>query len=231
MERRFDHLMKRTEHRPIPSGRISPPAAAVFGIVTSLVGVWILWHFFGSLPGILGLVTLGIYLGLYTPLKRRSPWNTLIGAFPGALPTLIGWSAAEGRITLGGWMIFTILFLWQFPHFFSLAWMYRKDYARAGYKMLPVIDDEQGTRTNAANILSVIGLLIVTSSMTAVGITGPLFFGSSLVLGMGFLWAVLSVRAVQRKDTSSGRYPRRLFFASLAYLPLVLVLGLLDKVR
>lgn len=232
MERGFDMLMKRTERRPIPSGRIKPGEAIVVGSLASLVGLGMLFLLFGPLPAILGLVTLATYLGMYTPLKRRSPWNTFVGAFPGALPTLIGWSAAEGRISTGGWLLFAILFLWQFPHFFSLAWMYRKDYARAGYKMLPVIDDEAGSKTNMVNILSIIGLLAVTSMMALLQISGLFFFVSSLVLGVGFLWVATNVRSTQRTQDLKHRIgrPQHLFFASLAYLPTVLVVGLLDRV-
>ena len=232
MERSFDVLMRRTEHRPIPSGRIQPWEALTFGGLASICGVVMLWVVFGILPASLGVLTLVTYLGMYTPLKRKSSWNTLVGAFPGALPTLIGWTAAEGRFSTGGWLIFGILFLWQFPHFFSLAWMYRKDYARAGYKMLPVIDDDAGTRTNVVNIVSVIGLIFVTSSMTLFKISGNVFLLLSLLLGVGFLWVATSVRTAQRaglQRPSLGR-PQHLFFASLAYLPLVLIAGLLDRI-
>lgn len=232
MERGFDVLMKRTERRPIPSGRIKPLEALVVGSLASLAGLGMLVFLFGTLPAFLGLVTLATYLGMYTPLKRRSPWNTFVGAFPGALPTLIGWSAAEGGVSTGGWLLFGILFLWQFPHFFSLAWMYRKDYARAGYKMLPVIDDEVGSKTNMVNIISIIGLLAVTSLMALLQISGPIFFASSLVLGVGFLWVAAIVRSSQRALELHPRIgrPQHLFFASLAYLPTVLIIGLLDRV-
>lgn len=232
IERGHDLLMKRTEHRPIPSGRVRPKEALAFGVTASTAGVCVLWTLFGEIPALLSVLTLILYLGFYTPLKRRSAWNTLVGAFPGALPTLIGWTASEGHVSPGGWIIFGILFLWQFPHFFSLAWMYRKDYARAGYRMLPVLDDEQGTLTNRANLLSIIGLLLVTSSMTAVHLTGNLFLLGSLFLGLAFLMVALSVRKAQRfGDPAIGaQKSRHLFFASLTYLPSVLILGLLDRV-
>ncbi len=232
MERGHDLLMKRTERRPIPSGRVRPGEGLALGVAASAAGVWSLWILFGVLPAVLAVLTLGLYLGFYTPLKRRSAWNTLVGAFPGALPTLIGWSASEGRISAGGWMIFGILFLWQFPHFFSLAWMYRKDYARAGYKMLPVLDDEQGTLTNRVNLLSITALLLVTSLMTVLHFAGVLFLVGSFLLGLGFLGVAWSVRRAQRDGDTRLRTqrPSQLFFASLIYLPLVLVLGLLDKV-
>ncbi len=232
MERGFDVLMKRTERRPIPSGRIKPTEAIAVGTLASLAGLGMLWMYFGALPAVLGLITLSTYLGMYTPLKRLSPWNTFVGAFPGALPTLIGWSAAEGGISTGGWLLFGILFLWQFPHFFSLAWMYRKDYARAGYKMLPVIDDEVGSKTNIVNIICIIGLLIVTSVMALLHISGQIFFAVSLVLGIGFLWVATVVRTAQRSQVPHPRIgrPQHLFFASLAYLPTVLVIGLLDRI-
>lgn len=232
IERGYDLLMKRTERRPIPSGRVRPREALALGVTASTTGVLVLWALFGDLPAILSVLTLILYLGFYTPLKRRSAWNTLVGAFPGAVPTLIGWTASEGHISPGGWTIFGILFLWQFPHFFSLAWMYRKDYERAGYRMLPVLDDEQGTLTNRANLLSIIGLLVVTSSMTAVHLTGNLFLLGSSLLGLAFLAVALSVQKGQRLGDSDIRAqrPRHLFLASLAYLPSVLILGLLDRV-
>ncbi len=233
MERGFDLLMKRTEHRPIPSGRIKPIEAFIVGSLASLLGLGMLWQLFGYLPAVLGAVTLATYLGMYTPLKRRSPWNTFVGAFPGALPTLIGWTAAEGSISVGGWLLFGVVFFWQFPHFFSLAWMYRKDYARGGYKMLPVVDDEAGSKTNIVNIASVLGLLIITSTMFWLQVSGSVFLVSSLVLGIGFLWVAASVRSSQRSQSAHPRVgrPQHLFFASLAYLPTVMVIGLLDRVQ
>ncbi|MCU0452143.1 MAG: heme o synthase [Bacteroidetes bacterium] len=232
LERGHDERMKRTERRPLPSGKIRRLEAMIFGSTAGVLGVAGLGWKFGILPASLALATLAIYLAVYTPLKRRTSWNTLVGAIPGALPTLIGWSAAEQAISLPGWIFFLILVLWQFPHFFSLAWMYRADYARAGYRMLPLEDDIQGTRTNLVNLLSIIGLIVATSSLTLTHSTGTIFLALGLTAGLCFLGVAWTVRLQQRTaDTaSSGRIPRKLFFASLIYLPVVLLGALLDRI-
>jgi protoheme IX farnesyltransferase len=172
-----------------------------------------------------------LYLAVYTPLKRITAWNTAIGAVPGALPTLIGWSAAAGSVSLPGWILFAILLVWQFPHFFSLAWMYRADYARAGYRMLPVQDDIRGTRTNRYNLLSILALLVLTSSFAMAGFAGTKFLVVSLLGGVGFFAVAWIVRRQQKSadNATVGRIPRKLFFASLLYLPVILLSALLDR--
>ena len=232
MERGHDVLMKRTERRPVPSGRIAAVEAALVGVASGLVGIGGLLLWFGVLPALLAGLTLGIYLGLYTPLKRRTEWNTVVGAIPGALPTLIGWSAATGGITLGGWIFFALLVFWQFPHFFSLAWMYRIDYARAGYQMLPLHDDIQGTRTNRYNLLSVLVLIVLTSCLTFIGFSDRTFLLIGSILGVAFLSVAALVRHQQKiaDQASAGRIPRKLFFASLLYLPLLLLSALLTRI-
>lgn len=231
LERVHDEQMKRTERRPIPSGRVRQWEAVIFGAFAGMGGVVLLWTRFGWLPAVLALATLVLYLGVYTPLKRRTTWNTVVGAIPGALPTLIGWSAAEGSISWPGWIFFGILVLWQFPHFFALAWMYRLDYSRAGYRMIPLIDDLHGTRTNRYNLLSITALLLVTSLLYLGHFAGWFFLAVGLMAGLGFLTVAWIVRTQQlRSDgTGVGRIPRKLFFASLVYLPLVLLSALLDR--
>lgn len=232
LEHSHDEQMKRTERRPIPSGRVRRNEAILFGALSGIGGIFLLWMRFGWLPASLAITTLVLYLGVYTPLKRRTSWNTVVGAIPGALPTLIGWSAAEGTISWPGWVFFGILVLWQVPHFFALAWMYRLDYLRAGYRMVPVVDDIHGTRTNRYNILSIIALVLVSSLLYTGHYAGWLYLAIGLIAGSSFLTVAWIVRAQQRRSdgTGVGRIPRKLFFASLLYLPLVLLSALFDRV-
>ncbi len=232
MERGQDLMMKRTERRPVPSGRIAALEAAFVGSASGIAGMGGLLLWFGVLPALLAGLTLGIYLGVYTPMKRRTDWNTAVGAIPGALPTLIGWSAATGGISLGGWIFFALVFFWQFPHFFSLAWMYRADYARAGYQMLPLHDDIQGTRTNRYNLISTAVLIALTSCLTFAGLSDITFLVVGSLLGVSFLSIAALVRHQQKiaDQASAGRIPRKLFFASLLYLPLLLLSALLTRV-
>jgi protoheme IX farnesyltransferase len=195
LEHSHDEQMKRTERRPIPSGRLDKREAILFGAITGVGGVFLLWIRFGWLPAVIAVATLVLYLGIYTPLKRRTSWNTVVGAIPGALPTLIGWSAAEGSVSFPGWLFFGILILWQFPHFFALAWIYRLDYSRAGYRMVPLMDDIHGTRTNFYNILSIIGLILVSSLLYYRGYAGVYYLAIGFLAGSGFLLVAWIVRA------------------------------------
>jgi protoheme IX farnesyltransferase len=231
LERSHDEQMRRTERRPIPSGRIGHGEAVLFGSLAGVGGIVLLWMRFGWLPAVLAVATLVLYLGVYTPLKRRTSWNTVIGAIPGALPTLIGWSAGEGSISAPGWIFFSILVFWQFPHFFALAWMYRPDYLRAGYRMLPLDDDIHGTRTNRYNILSIMTLILITSLLYFGHYAGSFYLAVGLLAGAGFLLVAWAVRAEQQRSdgTGIGRIPRKLFYASLLYLPIVLLSALLDR--
>src|SRR6266571_5471894 len=158
MERESDRHMRRTASRPLPSGLLQPAEALSFGVALAIAGAADLWLVGGWMASLLGVVTCLSYLLAYTPLKKHTVWATFVGAFPGAIPPMIGWVAATGSLDRGAWLLFGILFLWQFPHFHAIAWMYREDYARAGIMMLPVVDRE-GTRTFRQIILYAVALV------------------------------------------------------------------------
>lgn len=222
-EREYDGLMRRTEHRPLPSGRLHPWEALLFGMVASCLGIIDLAVFTNFLASFLSGVTLVTYVFLYTPLKRITPWSTVIGGIPGALPPMIGWAAVTNDIAFGAVILFTILFFWQMPHFFSLAWMYRKDYARAGYKMLTVVDSS-GTSTSV-HIVTYSALLLVASLLPGMcGYSGPLYVGVALLLGIGFIGT-----GIQLWISRSNEAARRVFFSSLIYLPVLLFIMVIDK--
>ncbi len=223
LERDFDALMERTEDRPLPAGLIQPQTVVVLGGVISLAGL--LWLAFGAnlLTAVLGAVTLISYLFIYTPLKRKTTLNTAIGAIPGALPPLMGWTAARGDLSIEGWALFAILFFWQLPHFLAIAWMYREDYAKGGFVMLPLVDRD-GTRTGRSAVSHTLGLLPVSLSPFVFQMSGALYLAGALVLGLGFLW--FAGRFAKQMDRLSAR---RLFFASILYLPLLLGLMVFDK--
>jgi protoheme IX farnesyltransferase len=223
MEREYDGMMRRTEHRPLPSGRLTPLEVLLFGSVSSLLGLIDLALYTNILAAFLAGVTLVTYLFLYTPLKRITPWSTVIGGIPGAIPPVIGWTAARGSITYEAWILFAILFFWQMPHFFSLAWMYRKDYARAGYKMLTVLDSS-GSATSK-HIIVYSTLLLLTSLVPPVfGFGGVLYAGVAVLLGIGFLGA-----GIQHWITRSNESARKVFFGSLIYLPILLLIMVVDR--
>jgi len=230
-EREYDAHMRRTEKRPIPSGRIVPLAALLFGNVISVAGLLILAFLVNLLTAFLAALTLATYLVLYTPLKRVTWWNTLVGAIPGALPTLIGWTAARNEINAGGWILFAILFAWQIPHFLSLAWMYKKDYARAGFKMLPVVDDS-GRKTSLHILLSTVFLICLTVFVNWNGMAGLLYLACAVLLGAGFLSYAFMFRrsTLANLPSDANIYSRRVFFASLVYLPALMVALVADKI-
>jgi protoheme IX farnesyltransferase len=215
-ERQTDALMRRTRQRPLPDGRVSARDASVYGVAISLIGLMMLWVWGNALTAWLALATTIIYVVVYTPMKRRSPVSTLVGAVPGALPPLIGWTAAHGSIALGGWTLFLILFLWQVPHFMAIAWMYREDYGRAGFPMLPVVEPD-GHRTARQAVLYSAALLPLSLLPSLVGICGFLYFWIALVVGAGLL--ILSIRFSRER---SDRAARELFFGSIVYLPIIL---------
>ena len=224
IERRFDAQMKRTENRPLPSGRIAPLEALLFGLLLSCGGIVYLAVSVNMLTALLAAVTCVTYLSLYTPLKRLTPLATLIGGIPGALPPVMGWTAATGEISSGAMVLFGILFFWQMPHFLSLAWMYRKDYARAGYRLLAVMDPE-GSRTATQALLHTCLLIPVSLLLLRWGGAGVIYGVSAAVLGAGFLlFAVLLL--LQRTSGAA----RKLFFASLMYLPALMLAMVLDRV-
>jgi heme o synthase len=221
-ERDTDALMQRTRLRPLPDHRVKTEEARVFGVVLSVAGTAILALAANLLAALVALSTLVIYLGIYTPLKRRSAISTLVGAVPGALPPLIGWTAGRGAIEAGGWALFAIVFLWQIPHFMAIAWIYRDDYRRAGFPMLPVIEPD-GLRTGRQAVLYALALVPVSLVPALVGVAGVAYFWCALALGVSFL--ALSARFAASR--SEGR-ARALFYGSLVYLPLIWAVMILD---
>lgn len=223
IERRFDARMRRTAHRPLPAGRIAPGAAFAFGSVLLGAGAATLLVLVNPLTALLAALTASLYLFVYTPLKRRTKYNTLVGTVPGALPALGGFAAASGTLGLGGWTLFAILALWQMPHFLSLAWMYRKDYARAGYAMLPVVEPD-GRSTARQTLLFTVLLVGASLLPTAVGATGWVYLAGALVLG---LWFLLPAYAFYR--TRATPEARRVLIGSILYIPLLVVLIFVDR--
>jgi len=224
LERGPDARMRRTAARPIPSGRVSPREAAVFATLVSLVGTVYLLLLVNAAAAALDALTLIVYVWVYTPLKRITTVSTLVGAVPGALPVLAGWAAAGGSLAdAGGWALFWLLFLWQIPHFLALAWMFRDDYRRGGFVMLSM-DDPDGRRTAAQSVNYAAGLVLVSAAPSLVGLTGNVYLVGSVLLG----GALLTFSAVVLRRPTD-RDARRLFFASVIYLPLLLVLMVLDK--
>jgi protoheme IX farnesyltransferase len=222
-ERDLDALMSRTSGRPVPSGRMLPLNALILGGGLSLAGVIYLFATANFLAAALAAGTVIIYIFAYTPLKRLTTINTLIGAIPGALPPLIGWAAAQGRLDFAAWSLFVILFTWQMPHFFAIAWIYRHDYERAGFRMLSR-DDESGARSASQAVLFCMLLLIVAGIPTAIGLSGPIYLLAELVLG-GCFTAV----AMRFHHTGSVQNARLLFLSSIIYLPLLLAALVLTK--
>lgn len=223
IEREWDARMKRTADRPLPSGRITPTTALLIGAVLSVTGlIWLLLAV-NPLTALLGAVTWTSYVALYTPLKRLTVLNTLVGAIPGALPPLMGWSAATNSISAPGWALFGVLFFWQLPHFMAIAWLYRADYAGAGFKMLSGMDPE-GRRTAASAVRNTLALLVVSLFPFLFGMVGGWYLAGTVVCGLVFLaLALLFAR------TLTARAARRLFLASVIYLPLWLGLLVADK--
>ena len=214
-ERETDALMRRTRLRPLPDGRVAPADARIFGIALSLAGLLLLAARANWLAAGLALATILVYLIVYTPMKRRTPLSTLVGAVPGALPVLIGWTASHGSVALGGATLFTIVFLWQIPHFMAIAWLYRDDYGKAGFPMLSVIDP-QGRRAGRQAVRYAAALVPVSLAPTFAGISGTVYFVSALVLGLALL-----VLAVRFAATRNDRAARALFLGSITYLPLL----------
>jgi len=224
LERGPDAIMHRTRTRPLPSGRVRPRDALGFGLLLVLGGVAHLWATVGWLPALLTLTSALAYDLAYTPLKSRSYAATFVGALPGAMPALIGWSAATGQISLGALVLFGIAFLWQFPHVLALGWLLKEDYARVGFFLTPPSDPD-GRRIGAQMVIFSAALLPLSLYPTPLGLTGPYYFGGALLLGIVILWWSLQAR----RDMTRARV-RRLFFASLAYQPLLLGLMVVDTV-
>jgi len=222
-ERGIDALMNRTRGRPLPSGRVTPRAAALFSWTAAILGVAYLAWRVNLLTAALALLTLVSYVFLYTPLKQRTSLNTLVGAVPGALPVVGGWTAAGGTLDTSALVLFWILFLWQLPHFLALAWLYREDYRRGGLAMLS-LEDESGKSTARMAFLYACTLLPVSLLPTLVGLTGAVYFFGALLLGLGY--AGMSLLLLRE---ASHRVARGLFFSSIIYLPLLLTLMVIDK--
>jgi len=222
-ERDVDARMGRTRARPLPAGRLQPLEALLFGVALTTLGTGYLAALVGVLVALVTAATAILYLFAYTPLKQRTPLCTLVGAVPGALPPVAGWAAARGDVTLGAWVLFGMLFLWQLPHTLSIARLYREDYARAGMRLLPVIDPD-GASTERQIVLACMGLLTLSLLPTVIGWTGPLYLAGALVLGLAFA-AVGIVQAL----APSARAARRVLLVSLLYLPLILGLLAFDR--
>jgi protoheme IX farnesyltransferase len=223
IERESDRHMRRTATRPLPTGLLTPAEALWFGLVLTLAGVIDLYLVAGYVACLLGVFTSVSYLLAYTPLKKRTIWATFIGAIPGAIPPMIGWTAATGRLDAGGWLLFAILFFWQFPHFYAISWMYREDYARAGILMLPVVDKD-GTRTFRQIILYACGLVAVSLLPSILGFTGILYFFGALVTSTASLQVCLW--AASAKTNTRAKW---LMHATVLHIPILLGLMMYDK--
>jgi protoheme IX farnesyltransferase len=223
-ERDLDALMKRTRSRPLPDQRLQPLEALLFGSALTLAGLLLILTSTNVLAAGVALATLLSYVAVYTPLKRRSSFGTVIGAIPGALPPIIGWAASSGSLPPQAWTLFGIMFLWQLPHFLAIAWMYREDYARAGFPMLAVLEPG-GRSTGRQSVVYAAALLPLSLAPTLMRMAGELYFAGALVLGLAFLWLVIRF-ALSR----SARDARRVFFGSIAYLPALWILMIADKV-
>jgi len=225
LERRTDALMRRTACRPLPAGRLSPTAALVFGLELALLGGAELWLAANLLTSLLALATLATYLLFYTPLKSRTPLCTLVGAFPGAMPPLIGWAAVRNGLSVQAWVLYGILFLWQFPHLLAIAWMYREDYARAGLRLLPGREPAARGRATARQVLGCALALLPISLVPALARhAGMVYLVGSGVLGLGFFYYAARWAAAR-----TNVFARQLLAASIVYLPLVFTLLMLDR--
>ena len=223
VERESDRYMRRTASRPLPSGLLQPVRALAFGVALAIAGAVDLYLAAGLLASGLGVLTCLSYLLAYTPLKKRTVWATFVGAFPGAVPPLIGWAAATGSLDRGAWLLFGILFLWQFPHFYAISWMYREDYARAGILMLPVVDRE-GTRTFRQIILYATALVGVSLLPAVLGLAGVVYFFGALVVCTGLVQVCLW--AASKKTNVRAKW---LMHATVLHIPLLLGLMIYDK--
>jgi len=232
LERKIDALMRRTRNRPLPAGRMSVATGLTAGTLAVLCGPAYLMWTTNFLTAMLALATAATYLALYTPLKRISPISTFVGAFPGAMPPLLGWTAVRGKLEIEAVFLFLIVFFWQFPHFQAIAWMYRDDYEAAGIKMLPVVD--KAGHSVIRQMLTYCSTLISVSLMPAVlRMTGRLYLAAALALGVTFLWFVWRLARTKLPTTSpeSRKFARQLLQASVIYLPLLFAMMMLNVMR
>jgi protoheme IX farnesyltransferase len=225
IEREHDAKMRRTQDRPLPSGRLTPESVLIIGGACGMIGMIYLALTVNLVTAALGAATLGSYVFVYTPLKRITTLNTVIGAIPGGLPPLMGWTAARGEISGDGWSLFAILCFWQLPHFLAIAWMYKDEYAKAGFVMLPVVD-HNGERTGRQALCHTLGLLPISLCPFIFHMVGPIYLAGAFLLGVSFVWC-----AFQFSRKLTLQRARILFFASIIYLPLLLSLMVIDKVR
>lgn len=223
LEREFDARMERTSDRPIPGGRIGADAALALGALLALTGLAQLALAVDLLTALLGAATLAGYLFVYTPLKRVTSLATVVGAVPGAMPPVMGWTAARGELDAGAWALFGILFLWQLPHFLAIAWMYRHDYARGGFPLITV-DDPDGRRTGRQALLWAAALVPVSLAPAALGLTGVIYFLGALSLSLAFFGAAVAFARARSHPAA-----RRLLLVSVLYLPAILAVMLADR--
>ena len=226
MERATDGLMRRTAWRPLPAGKLTPLHALIFGISLTAIAQLYLAIYAGTPAAVLGIMVIVGYLLLYTPLKTRTPHSTTVGAIPGAIPPLVGWAASRGRLGAEAWVLFAIMFLWQFPHFFAIARLYREDYERAGIRMLPAVESD-GRRTARYTVLTALLLVPVSLLPTLVGLTGRFYFAGAFILGV--VYCTCSFAASQRRLRNSKFHARRLLVVSVLYLPLLFFMMVMNK--
>jgi protoheme IX farnesyltransferase len=224
-EREADVKMRRTQGRPIPSGRVTPVRAFWFGMALEVVGSVELWLGLNALTSLLGIATILLYLCAYTPLKQKTWWSTTVGAIPGAIPPLIGYAAASGTLRADAWVLFAILFIWQFPHFYAIAWMYREDYSRAGIRMLPVVEPD-GVSTSRQILLYSVLLVPISLLPHWLGMSGSIYLVGALAMGLMFLYSGIRVSVDRTKARA-----RRVLLASVIYLPVLYGLMVLDPAR
>ena len=231
IERREDALMRRTQHRPLPANRLGLGHAVLVASLATVGGVAYLYHLANPGTALLALATAVAYLGLYTPLKKMSPLCTFVGAFPGAMPGVLGWTAARGRLEVEALILFAIVFFWQFPHFHSIAWLYREDYENAEIRMLPVVDSD-GKSTIRAILFYLVALIPVSLAPTLLHMAGWVYFAGALTLGVAFL--AIGVRLASLKmppgKPRSKQRARQVLIASVFYLPLLFALMMLNAV-
>ena len=224
LEIESDGLMRRTRARPLPSGRMAPAQAKLFALALSLAGLAELVVFVNPLAAGVALATLLTYTVFYTPLKRRSSLATVVGGVPGALPPMIGWAAVRQNLSIEAWILFGIVFLWQMPHFLAIAWMYREDYKRAGFPLLPIVEPD-GASTGRQAVIYAAALLPLSLAPTAAGMSGLLYLAGAAVMSAGFFG--LAVRFAWTRSTPDAR---KLFFGSIMYLPLLWILMVVNRV-
>ena len=223
IERELDGRMRRTASRPLPAGKLAPFEALILGAGLTILAESYLAVLVNPLTALFGLSVIAGYLFMYTPLKTRTTLSTVVGAFPGAMPPLMGWTAASNEVSTGAWVLFAILFLWQFPHFLAIAWMYKEDYGRAGIRMLPVVEPE-GRITGQQIVAYTLMLVPVSLLPTMIGISGKIYFYGAIILGLLFLSSSISAAL-----SKSRQQARRLLLASVLYLPLLFGLMVLNQ--